>query len=39
MLGIIINPKAGKKAMPIADFLRGQHLDGIWKIVPYPVLN
>ena len=31
--------QAGKKAMPIADFLRGQHLDGIWKIVPYPVLN
>ena len=31
--------QAGKKAMPIADFLRGQHLDGIWKIVPYSVLN
>ncbi len=31
--------QAGKKAMPIADFLRGQHLDGIWRIVPYPVLN
>ena len=31
--------QAGKKAMPIANFLRGQHLDGIWKIVPYPVLN
>lgn len=26
--------QAGKKAMPIADFLRGQHLDGRWKIVP-----
>jgi methionyl-tRNA formyltransferase len=25
--------QAGKKAMPIADFLRGQHLDGQWKVV------
>ena len=31
--------QAGKKAMPIADFLRGQHLDGNWKIVPYSTLN
>ena len=25
--------QAGKKAMPIADFLRGTRLDGLWKTV------
>ena len=27
--------QAGKKAMPIAEFLRGQRLEGSWKIAPY----
>ena len=31
--------QAGKKAMPIADFLRGQHFEGKWKIAPYAIQN
>lgn len=27
--------QAGKKAMPIADFLRGQHFEGNWEIAPF----
>lgn len=27
--------QAGKKAMPITDFLRGQHFEGRWNVSPY----
>ena len=31
--------QAGKKAMPIADFLRGQRFEGNWKITPFTNQN
>ena len=38
-LHLTIVQQAGKKAMPITDFLRGQHLEGRWKIAPYTNQN
>ena len=32
-ISIKVIQQAGKKAMPIADFLRGTHLEGNWKVV------
>lgn len=32
-ISIKVIQQAGKKAMPIADFLRGTHLEGDWKVV------
>lgn len=31
--------QAGKKAMPTADFLRGQHFEGNWEIAPFTNQN